>query len=568
MDLSVIAYILIPLILLAGIYLIRPIKLLRNIEYYYLFFILILFCLILVSNILLYHFWSSLLNFRAISYLKDFSEIASSFTTFQFLFVISALIFFIFTTLYLFKKYWFVFLNPIIARPYKKIGHWVLMIVLAIVFLRGGIQMLPMNESLVCFSENNFINQATVNPAWHLANDIYRAGIFSGNPFETMPSAVAQERVKNLFACASDSFPEILTTKQPNIIIIILESFTADIVGAMNGEKGISPSLDQLISNGVLFNSIYASGTRTDQGIVSLLNGWPATPYYSIMRSSEKLKVLPSLPIIFKNKGYKTSFYYGGESNFSNLNVYCFNQKFDVIVDVKNFSDTILRGQWGVNDQSVLNRQIDDLKNSEQPFFSALMTLSNHEPFDVPGPVRFPGKSDPDRFRNSAAYTDAALGEYFNKAKLLSWYKNTLFIIAADHGHGLPLLKNVYYPESHKIPLLFYGEVIKPEFRGAVVTKLGGHHDLPGTLLPQLGLMKVANFEWSKNLLNPTVKPFAYYQIDHLLGWVDPKYWFGYSYNREKFIFRSYNLSQSRLDSLSKDGKAFVQILYDQYRKY
>jgi phosphoglycerol transferase MdoB-like AlkP superfamily enzyme len=339
-------------------------------------------------------------------------------------------------------------------------------------------------------------------------------------------------------------------------------------VGAMGGEKGISPTLDQLISEGVFFNSVYASGTRTDQGIVSLLNGWPATPYYSIMRSTEKSNNLPSLPVTFLNKGYTTSFFYGGESNFSNLNVYCFNQKFETIVEESAFDKNIPRGRWGVHDEFVLDRQIDYLNKCKEPFFSALMTLSNHEPFDVPGVARFPGTSDADRFRNSAAYTDASLALYFNKAKQQAWYRNTLFIIAADHGHELPENRNVYFPESHKIPFLLYGEVIKPEFKGSIVTKLGGHHDLAGTLLPQLGMKEAEQFAWSKNLLNPTVKQFAYYQIDHVLGWIDTGYWFGYSYNRNKFIARSYTVSQNHLDSMKVNGQAFVQVLYDRYRKY
>jgi len=568
MDLSVITYCLIPAIILTGLFLFYPSQRIQKIERSYLYFILLIFCIVLPSNILLYHYWNNLLNFRALSYIKDFSEIASSFTYLQFAIIVFSLIAFVAAVLFLFRKFGYRLLQPVTARPLVKIFHWMIMVGLTIIFMRGGIQMLPMNESLVSVSENNFVNQGAVNPGWHLANDIYRAGVFSGNPFETMPEEVAEKSVKKIFSCDADSFPHILTTTQPNIVIIVLESFAADIVGVMNGEKGISPSFDRLAGEGIFFNSIYASGTRTDQGIVSLLNGWPATPYYSIMRSTDKSNHLPSLPLIFKSKGYKTSFYYGGQSNFSNMNVYVLNQKFDVIVDEKSFPDTTARGRWGLHDESVFQLQEEDLSKSKEPFFSTIMTLSNHEPFDVPGPVRFKGKSDPDRFRNSAAYTDAVLGEYFERIKSKPWYKNTLFIIAADHGHSLPLHKNVYYAESHRIPFLLFGEVIKPEFRGAVVTKLGGHHDLAGTLLPQLEMEEVSKFEWSKNLLNPTVKSFAYYQVDQLLGWVDSKHWLAYSYNRKKFISRSYTVSQSHLDSMRLEGQAFVQVLYARYRKF
>ena len=196
------------------------------------------------------------------------------------------------------------------------------------------------------------------------------------------------------------------------------------------------------------------------------------------------------------------------------------------------------------------------------------MTLSNHEPFDVPGPKRFPGESDANRFRNSAAYTDAVLGEYISKAKEKPWYKNTLFIIVADHGHHLPKNTKAYYPEGHRIPLLFYGDVIKPEFRGSYVVKLGGHHDVAGTILSQLSMKEGAQFEWSKNLLNPTVKNFAYYQSDQVVAWVDPKYWFGYSYNRNELIARSKNVPKNHLDSMKVEQQAFIQVLYDRYKKY
>jgi phosphoglycerol transferase MdoB-like AlkP superfamily enzyme len=286
------------------------------------------------------------------------------------------------------------------------------------------------------------------------------------------------------------------------------------------------------------------------------------------MRSTEKANQLPSLPKVFLSKGYSTSFFYGGESNFSNLKVYCISQKFQSIIDIENFPDSISSGGWGIPDEFVFAKQLNELDNTKQPFLSALMTLSNHEPFDVPGPARIPGTSDADRFRNSAAYTDAVLGDYFAKAKEKSWYKNTLFIIAADHGHHLPKNSNVYHPEGHHIPLLFFGDVIKPEFRGSFVIKLGGHHDVAGTLLSQFGMKETNQFEWSKNLLNPTVKNFAYYQSDQMVAWVDSKYWYGYSYNRKKVIENSPDVLQNHLDSMMIDGQSFIQVLYDRYRKY
>jgi phosphoglycerol transferase MdoB-like AlkP superfamily enzyme len=566
MDLSVIAYFMLPSVLLFAIFIFVPEKSIPKAEKYYLAFVTAIIAIILPANVIVYQYWNNLLNYRALTYLSDPKEVFASFSIIQIIVGVIVLALYAFIVIRLFQKAYTYFERVYVAWFRKAITIFILAAV-SVIMMRGGVQMLPINESLVSFSDNTFINQSAANPAWHLFNDIYRAGIFEGNPFATMPDSLAKKRVQELFECSPDSFPEILTTKNPNVVILILESFTADVVGAMGGEKGISPTIDRLMNEGIMFNSIYSSGGRTDQGIVSLLNGWPATPFYSIMRSTDKAKKLASLPLIFRQNNYNTSFFYGGANNFSNLNVYLSGQKFDLITDIKTFDESIPRGRWGIHDEFVMSHQIDYLDKTKQPFFSVLMTLSNHEPFDVPGPIRFPGNSDPDKFRNSAAYTDACLAGFFKKAQQQPWFKNTLFIISADHGHNLPEHKNVYYADCHRIPFFMYGQVIKPEFRGAIVTKVGGHHDLPGTLLPQLG-MKADNFLWSKNLLNPTVKQFAYYQIDQVAGWIDTKYWYGYSYNRKKFLARSYDAPDAHLDTMKMYGQAFVQKLFDNYKAY
>ena len=104
--------------------------------------------------------------------------------------------------------------------------------------------------------------------------------------------------VDKLLQVSYETFPQVLTNQRPNIVMIILESFTADVVASLGGDKRTDPNLEKMISEGIFFDSIYSSGTRTDQGIVSVLNGWPATPYHSIMRSSEKSMRLPSLPVV------------------------------------------------------------------------------------------------------------------------------------------------------------------------------------------------------------------------------------------------------------------------------
>ncbi|TAH41154.1 MAG: LTA synthase family protein [Bacteroidetes bacterium] len=567
MDFSIVCYILLIPVLLLLLSFWKPIRLMYDRLDIYHRVILLILTILLAANVLVYHFWGNMLNYRALTYLADPAEMLNSFTGFQIIAVIVILIILISLTWFAFRK---------IAKSTKDgTDKYSWKLHLAAVFflplilvagIRGGWQMLPLNESLISYSSNNYLNQAAFNPAWHLMYDVQNAGLTESNPFNKMEKAVADDLVNELYRHSADSIPQILSSINPNIVVIILESHTADVVGSLGGEKDVSPYLDSLCNNGLLFGNIYSSGGRTDQGIVSILNGWPATPYHSIMRSTEKSKLLPSLPKDFKARGYHTSFYYGGESNFSNMNVYLLNQGFDKIIDEKSFPSQTPHGKWGIYDEQLFIQQQKDMKGMTQPFFSVMMTLSTHEPFDVPGEKRFKGNSEANLFRNAAAYTDSCLGAYLHSVSNEKWYSNTLFIIVADHGHRLPKYRGELQPETRHIPLVFYGEVIKPEYRGMRIPKLGSHHDIAQTLLSQLK-MPVESYSWSKNLLSTSVNDFAYYQIESVVGWMEDREYLVYLYPNEGLLIDSTE-TKLRSDELLLRGQAYVQKLYGEYLDY
>ncbi|MBP6334407.1 MAG: sulfatase-like hydrolase/transferase [Bacteroidia bacterium] len=567
MDISVICYFLTLPVLVVFLLPLKPaLYLYQKLNIYHRILILLL-TILLASNVLVFHFWGNLINFRALSYLADPVQMLHSLSSLQLIAVFVCLAILIFLSWVVFKKTCSLpVYNETKISPFQRIVAILSLSFLMVTGIRGGWQLIPMNQSTVAFSGNNFLNQSALNPAWHLAYEIKNARLLDGNPFHKMEDSVAEALVKELFVNASDTFPQILKFQKPNIVVIILESHTADVVGSQGGEKNVSPFLDTMISEGLLFSSVLSSGSRTDQGIVSILNGWPATPYHSIMRSTEKSAKLPSLPKDFKAKGYQTSFYYGGESNFSNLNLYLIGQTFDLIKEMKDFDDNTPRGKWGVFDEYVFERQASELSQTSQPFFSVLMTLSNHEPFDIPGTPRFPGSSEADRFKSAAAYTDDCLRRYINSVKQQPWYDNTLFIVVADHGHRLPYYKDEVFPNTKLIPLLFYGNVLNPDYHGKRITKQGGHHDIPGTLLPQLN-MDASAYHWSKNLLNAGTRNFSYYQIEYVMGWVQEEDYFVFSYPKKDFLVDSIQTVSER-DALLQLGQAFIQKLYGEYLAY
>ena len=286
---------------------------------------IILFVLILlhVSNLFLYRSWGVLINYRALSFLADWRQMFLSVNNFELIVGIICIILLFILTWFVFRKFTKHFFDNKLAII-QSLLQFIVSAAMLVIMFRGGVQMLPVNESAAAFSENVTLNHIATNPAWHLGHNLNQAKSENASYYKFYSDAVAEEHVKKLFQTPIDLMP-VLNNKKPNIVIIMLESFTVDVVGSMGGETGVSPTIDSLIHDGLSFKNIYSSGARTDQAFVAVLSGFPAQPNQSIMRFPDKTAKLPSLPAELKKQGYSTSFYYGGDLDFSNLNTYLVN---------------------------------------------------------------------------------------------------------------------------------------------------------------------------------------------------------------------------------------------------
>jgi phosphoglycerol transferase MdoB-like AlkP superfamily enzyme len=226
-----------------------------------------------------------------------------------------------------------------------------------------------------------------------------------------------------------------------------------------------------------------------------------------------------------------------------------------------------MNSKWGTYDEKVFLKNLADMDQEKQPFFSTILTLTNHEPFELPSEPHFKGDDVDSKFRSTSFYTDSCLGAYINAAKQKSWYKNTLFVIIADHGHRIPGNLTEYDPDRYRIPLLFFGEVIKPEFKGSRVNKTGSQTDLAATLLKQLNL-DYKRYLWSKDLLNPDTPEFAFFNWDNGFGFANKEQIISFD-NIGRNMISKKNLSGSASDSiLTKNGKAYMQEVFRQYLEY
>lgn len=435
--------------------------------------------------------------------------------------------------------------------------------------IRGGWGVAPMNTSKVYFSKTHEYNLASINTDWFLMSSI----LDNQNNDKSLYQYFPEERVKaikdSLFkASAATDTVSILKTKNPNVVIIIMESFTADLVKELGGESGVTPKFSELIKEGYLFKHIYSASDRTDKGIVAVLSAFPSQAVRSIIKDNEKQIKLPSLMQEFSKQGYHSSFVYGGDLDFSNFRSYILSHHTQKIIDGSNFNVKGEKSDWGYPDDITFKQSIETLNTQKQPFFHSVLTLSNHEPFDIHAPYKFGNNSTANKFRSTSYFTDEALYQYFEDAKKQDWYQNTLFIIVADHGHREPLeVHNIEDPKRYHIPLLFLGGALKDEYRGKSNDKIGCQVDIASTLLNQLQLPDTA-FHYSKDLLNPTVKGFAFYSWDNGFGYIDAQKAISFDPVGNYVLYQQPDsLKDKEKTNALQNAKALMQSVYNNYLK-
>jgi phosphoglycerol transferase MdoB-like AlkP superfamily enzyme len=428
-----------------------------------------------------------------------------------------------------------------------------------IIPIRGGFQLAPMNESAVFFSDKSFANYAAVNVPWNYMRSVLNEAYSEENPFKYAEDTEASGKVAGLYSHHGTTAQVIDTVGKKNVLIIIWESFTAKAVGSLGGLKGITPQFDQISKEGLLFTHIYASGNRSDKGMVAILSGYPAQPTTSIIKIPKKTASLPSLPTVFKSHGWNTSFYYGGETEFANMKSYFLQQGFDRIVDINDFDSKDMNSKWGAHDHVVFKRLMNDLDKEKQPFFSTMFTLSSHEPFEVPVKTVIPGNDPEHLFLNALHYTDESLGAFLREAQTKPWWKNTLVVVIADHGHPLPETRKDKPSEFH-IPMLWLGGALSAS--PARVDTLASQTDLAATLLNQMHLPS-GTFAWSNDIFRKGRQDFAYFAFNNGLGWMRP----------DGFLVRDNiggNITEKNgaLPQQDEDlGKAYLQSSFGDYLK-
>jgi phosphoglycerol transferase MdoB-like AlkP superfamily enzyme len=400
------------------------------------------------------------------------------------------------------------------------------LLIISFVMIRGGVSNVPINISSAYFSKNNALNNAAVNPAWSfLATELERDKHAPLKFFEQKEQA---ENILSQINSSKDDYTSLLEPydSNTNLILIVLESFSAKVVGSVSGEKfGSTPQLDLISGQGISFSNAYASSFRSDKGLLALTTGFPSGARQTLTNFPTELSAKPSVFKLF-SKDYWTSFYYGGNLDFANIKVL-----FSDADELKSGDDFVSskRNTWGVHDEDVFQTFGDDFITRKKPQFSMLFSLSSHEPFDVPN---YQNREDP--YLNSISYTDSCLGLLINQIKESDKWSNTLIMITADHGVRRPDNAPIYSDINFKIPLILTGGVVRQD---TVIREIVSQSDLPSTVASYLNKPFIFS---QQSVLQPS--NIAFYSYHNGIATVAPDCIQFYDFDQKKYLTDSCTL--------------------------
>lgn len=299
---------------------------------------------------------------------------------------------------------------------------------------------------------------------------------------------------------ASNATP--FSSKPKNIIMISVESLSAEFMDSYGGTKGLTPELDKLGKEGMKFDRLFATGTRTVRGLEALSLGTPPIPGQAIVRRPAH-DHLSTMGELLKHQGFSTFFFYGGFGYFDNMNAYYAANNYRVVDRTDIPKDKVgFENVWGVADEYLFDhviRTLDDksAKGTDgKPFFAQIMTTSNHRPYTYPaGRIDIPSPGGRD---GAVKYTDYAIGKFIKDASKKQWFKDTLFVIVADHCASAAGKTRLPVTGYH-IPLIFYAPaLLKPAVFAPIVSQI----DIAPTLMEVLGKNGSAQF-FGRSMFDP-----------------------------------------------------------------
>jgi phosphoglycerol transferase MdoB-like AlkP superfamily enzyme len=496
-DLSAIFWVnIIPLVLLN-----IPGKIFRNRIYEKTIFILIIFVNVItivlsVSDYGYYAVTERRLSYEVYFMIKDIINILPGLIVTHYVLVlilISFSIVVIISSLFLLKKFDQKIKNT--SGILSEFVYLVLLVVSSIISIRGGLQMKPLRQANAFPNNNLELGYLTLNTPYTVIRSIFQDTI---KEIDKLDQKEAVSILRNLLnnpeeKFINDQYPFLRTfstdslAQKKNVVIFIMESWSALFCGSITGGKTFTPFFDSLANHSMLFTNFFANGQRSIESLASISVSIPSLFDFSIIGSKAELNRIKGFGSILKEQGYTTSFHHGALTGSMGFDGFSKLAGFDFYFgkeDVKNLTPDDEDGMWGVCDEPFFIETVNNVSNFKEPFCSVIFSLSSHDPFRIPDKRKseFTQYQNESELERSVRYSDFSLKKFFEYAQSKSWFKNTIFIITADHT-----LYNsrTNFKTTFHIPCLIYS----PENLGTFKSnKTASHMDLVPTLIDFLHL--------------------------------------------------------------------------------
>ena len=552
LDLSTSLYIIaVPFLLVAASLWLRIPKWCFRIYYA---FAAVLLSLAFVADTSLYEFWQFKLDASCLSYLETPTEAMASVSTGYILLRLLCLMILVGGIYWVYDK-----LTPPFQRLASKIQKFsaslatLLLIPLIIIGIRGGLDESTTNIGQVYYSQNQFLNHSAVNPVFSFFASFEKTAT-NNVTYHFMEDKACEQIVSELYNTKSIGIDTLLTTQQPNIIVILLESCGGQFT-EISGRTDITPNLNRLAHEGIYFTNCYANSWRTDRGTLCTWSGYPSFPTMSVMKMPSKSRSLPNIArTLQQERGYSTHYLYGGDINFTNMRSYLVSGGFSDLTWKDDYTkEEQTSAKWGVRDDITFQTLTELTQTMRQPFLIGYSTLSSHVPWDVPI------HHFDDEVLNAFYYLDQCVGNFIQQLRQSDLWDNTLVIMLPDHGIVYAGLDESN-PLLNHIPMLWVGGAVKQPRR---IEQVCNQTDLPATLLGQLGIAH-DEYTFSRDVLSVTYKnPFAIHTYDDGYTIIDSASFVNYDFisnrvvsnygkDRDKLILRAKAILQAASKDLNK----------------
>lgn len=424
--------------------------------------------------------------------------------------------------------------------------------------IRGRTGYNPIRVSQAYYCEDPFLNQLGINPVFSLLTSTIDENRKENKYLHLMPEQEAIANVQTLLnregiadiSPIARAIKPAGTPSNKNVVLIFMESMSANLMESFGATKKLTPFLDSLYRQSLSFSHFYSAGIHTNHGMYATLYSFPAIMKRNAMKGSV-VPIYSGLPTILKENGYQNLFFMTHESQYDNMNAFLHTNGFNEIYAQENYPPEKVVNSFGVQDDflyqyalPILNKKATEGK----PFFTVLLSISNHPAYVIPDYFKPCSTKLEDQI---VEYADWAIKQFMTEAQKQPWFDNTIFVLLGDHGKlvGSPECE---IPQSYNhIPLMIFGKDIQPEIKDG----FGGQVDVAPTLLGLLNINYIQN-NFGIDLLKEE-RPCIFFTADDLIAAKDSNHLYIYAPGNKQEI--RYKTTNDTLH-IAKDSPEFQQL--------